>query len=164
MDEKRNDVWFFEDVPVGVKTRSKYGRTIREADIVNFAGISGEYDPLSMDAEYAARSKYGGVVAQDMLLFTFTSSIEPVGELVSKMNQTILLARGQQNIKFLGKARVGDTIYTKTEILDKIDNRPNRGDVIIETAIMNQRGEVLQTSEYHVVVAKRCYFEQQTAK
>lgn len=159
MDEKMKDVWFFEDVPVGMKTRSKYGRTIREADIVNWAGISGEYDPLSMDEEFAKKSKYGGVVAQDMLLFTFTPSIEPVSELVAKMNQSILVTRGQKNVKILGKARVGDTIYTSSEIIKKLDNRPNRGDVIIEMAILNQRGEVLQTSEYHLVLAKRCYFK-----
>lgn len=159
MDEKMKDVWFFEDVPEGMETRSAHGRTIREADLVNYAGISGDYDPYSMDEEFAKKSKYGAVVAQDLLLYTFTPSIEPISELVAKMNQSILVTRGQKKIKFLGKAFVGDTIYTTSKILKKVDNRPNRGDVIIEMGVLNQRGEVLQTSEYHLVVAKRCYFK-----
>jgi len=160
MDENKA-VWYFEDVPIGMETKSKHGRTIREADLVNFAGISGEYDPLSMDEEYAKQSKYGGVVAQDMLLFTMTPSIEPTSELVAKMNQSILLAKGQEKIRFLGKARVGDTIYITTKVVDKVDNRPNRGEVIVETSLINQRGEVLQTSFTTIVVAKKCYFEKQ---
>ena len=154
-----SEVWYFEDVPVGMKTKSKYGRTIRECDLVNFAGISGEYDPLSMDAEYAKTTKYGAVVAQDMLLYAFTPSIEPVNELVAKMNQSILAAKGVHNWKIYGKAKVGDTVYLTNEVVEKIDNRPNRGTVIMRNSIINQNGEVLQAGDNHVVVAKKCFFQ-----
>ena len=164
MDEKFKDTWFFEDVPVGTKTRSKTGRTIRECDILNFAGISGEYAPIHIDDEYAKKTQYGGIVAQDMLLYTFTPSIEPTSELMSKMNNSILATKGQKNWKFLGKAKVGDTIYTSSEIVRKEDTKPTRGNIIIQMSILNQRDEVLQTGEYHLVLAKRCYFDKKKKK
>ena len=48
-EEMFKDTWFFEDVPLGYSTASHYGRTIREADIINYAGISGEYAPIYID-------------------------------------------------------------------------------------------------------------------
>lgn len=170
MDEKFKDTWFFEDVPVGTKTRSKTGRTIRECDILNFAGISGEYAPIHIDDEYAKKTKYGGIVAQDILLYTFTPSIEPTSEMMSKMNNSILATKGQKNWKFLGKAKVGDTIYTSSEIVRKEEKTPKnggvstRGTIIIQMSILNQRDEILQTGEYHLVLAKRCYFEPKKKK
>lgn len=44
-DKKFKDTWFFEDVPLNHKTPATTGRTITEADILNFAGISGEWPP-----------------------------------------------------------------------------------------------------------------------
>lgn len=161
MNDKFKDTWFFEDVPVGLKTKSRYGRTVRECDILNFAGISGEYAPIHADEEYAKTTKYGGIVAQDMLIYTFTPSIEPNNEMMSKMNNSILVTKGTKNWKILGKARVGDTIYTASEIVAKDDNKPTRGVIVIQMSMLNQRGEVLQTGEYHLILAKRCYFEQQ---
>ena len=62
------------------------------------------------------------------------------------------------------RAYVGDTIYTKSEIVDKIDNKPTRGVIVTQMSILNQKGEVLQSGEYHLIVAKKCYFEEQFAK
>ncbi|MBU9726235.1 MaoC family dehydratase [Diplocloster modestus] len=162
-EEMFKDTWFFEDVPLGYSTASPYGRTVREADILNYAGISGEYAPIYIDDEYAKKSRYGGVIAQDMMLFTFTTSIDTNNELTAKMNRAILVSKGTKNWKIYGKAHVGDTIYTKSEIVDKIDNKPTRGVIVTQMSILNQKGEVLQTGEYHLIVAKKCYFEEQFA-
>ncbi|MBU9737027.1 MaoC family dehydratase [Diplocloster agilis] len=163
-EEMFKDTWFFEDVPLGYSTASPYGRTIREADIINYAGISGEYAPIYIDDEYAKQTRYGRVVAQDMMLFTFTTSIDTNNELTAKINKAILVSKGTKNWKIYGKAYVGDTIYTKSEIVDKIDNKPTRGVIVTQMSILNQKGEVLQSGEYHLIVAKKCYFEEQFAK
>lgn len=160
MDEKFKDTWFFEDVPLHTTTKSPTGRTIFEGDILNFAGITGEWAPEHIDMEYAKKTEYGTIVAQDMLIYTFTPSISPSDPLMTKMNNSILATKGTKNWKFLKKAKAGDTVYTKSEITEKIDNKPTRGVIVIEMSTLNQDGEVLQSGEYHLVLAKRCFFEQ----
>ena len=56
-DKKFKDTWFFEDVPLNHATPATTGRTITEADILNFAGISGEWAPIHMDLEYCKRPR-----------------------------------------------------------------------------------------------------------
>lgn len=162
LGKRFKDTWFFEDIPMGYATTSPTGRTIREADIVNYAGISGDYSPAYIDDEYAKGTKYGRVVAPDVMVYVITTSIDTDNELSARMGNAILVAKGTMNLQILGKAFVGDTIYTKSEIIEKIDNKPTRGVVVMLMSILNQRGEVLQTGEYHLVVAKRCHYEEQT--
>ena len=117
-DKKFKDTWFFEDVPLNHKTPATTGRTITEADILNFAGISGEWD-------------------------------------------SILATKGTKNWKFLKMPAVGDTVYTTSEIVAKDDNKPERGVIIIQMSMIDQNGDVLQTGEYHLVLAKKIFFEKQ---
>ena len=56
---------------------------------------------------------------------------------------------------------VGDTVYTTSEIVAKDDNKPERGVIIIQMSMIDQNGDVLQTGEYHLVVAKKIFFEKQ---
>ena len=124
-DKKFKDTWFFEDVPLNHKTPATTGRTITEADILNFAGISGEWAPIHMDLEYCKAHGYETTLAQHMLVYTFTPSINPSDPMMAKMNNSILATKGTKNWKFLKMPAVGDTVYTTSEIVAKDDNSPS---------------------------------------
>ena len=160
-DKKFKDTWFFEDVPLNHATPATTGRTITEADILNFAGISGEWAPIHMDLEYCKAHGHDSVLAQHMLIYTFTPSINPSDPMMAKMNNSILATKGTKNWKFLKMPAVGDTVYTTSEIVAKDDNKPERGVIIIQMSMIDQNGDVLQTGEYHLVVAKKIFFETQ---
>ena len=160
-DKKFKDTWFFDDVPLNHATPATTGRTITEADILNFAGISGEWAPIHMDLEYCKAHGHDSVLAQHMLIYTFTPSINPSDPMMAKMNNSILATKGTKNWKFLKMPAVGDTVYTTSEIVAKDDNKPERGVIIIQMSMIDQNGDVLQTGEYHLVVAKKIFFEKQ---
>ena len=124
-DKKFKDTWFFEDVPLNHATPATTGRTITEADILNFAGISGEWAPIHMDLEYCKAHGHDSVLAQHMLIYTFTPSINPSDPMMAKMNNSILATKGTKNWKFLKMPAVGDTVYTTSEIVAKDDNKPS---------------------------------------
>ena len=65
---------YFEDIPLGQVFRST-GRTITEADIVAFAGLSADYNPLHVDAHYAAATPLGGRVAHGLLVLSITTGL-----------------------------------------------------------------------------------------
>ena len=144
-DKKFKDTWFFEDVPLNHATPATTGRTITEADILNFAGISGEWAPIHMDLEYCKAHGHDSVLAQHMLIYTFTPSINPSDPMMAKMNNSILATKGTKNWKFLKMPAVGDTVYTTSEIVAKDDNKPERGVIIIQMSMIDQNGDVLQT-------------------
>ena len=147
-DKKFKDTWFFEDVPLNHATPATTGRTITEADI-------------HMDLEYCKAHGHDSVLAQHMLIYTFTPSINPSDPMMAKMNNSILATKGTKNWKFLKMPAVGDTVYTTSEIVAKDDNKPERGVIIIQMSMIDQNGDVLQTGEYHLVVAKKIFFEKQ---
>ena len=126
-DKKFKDTWFFEDVPLNHATPATTGRTITEADILNFAGISGEWAPIHMDIEYCKAHGHDTVLAQHMLIYTFTPSINPSDPMMAKMNNSILATKGTKNWKFLKMPAVGDTVYTTSEIVAKDDSKLKKG-------------------------------------
>ena len=108
-----------------------------------------------MDLEYCKAHGHDSVLAQHMLIYTFTPSINPSDPMMAKMNNSILATKGTKNWKFLKMPAVGDTVYTTSEIVAKDDNKPERGVIIIQMSMIDQNGDVLQTGEYHLVVARR---------
>ena len=155
-DKKFKDTWFFEDVPLNHATPATTGRTITEADILNFAGISGEWAPIHMDLEYCKAHGHDSVLAQHMLIYTFTPSINPSDPMMAKMNNSILATKGTKNWKFLKMPAVGDTVYTTSEIVAKDDNKPERGVIIIQMSMIDRRVPPCRSHEDLLRDAVRC--------
>lgn len=65
--------YFFEDLEVGMT--AVYARTIGPADLVMFAGISGDTNPMHLNAEYAGQTMFGGTIAHGMLCSSFISTV-----------------------------------------------------------------------------------------
>ncbi|MCG8546718.1 MAG: MaoC family dehydratase [Alphaproteobacteria bacterium] len=102
--------YFIEDLSVGMT--ASYAKTITEADIVIFAGISGDNNPLHLNEEFAQESMFKGRIAHGMLTAVFISTV-----LGTKLPGPGCIYLNQE-VKFLAPVRPGETVLTKVTIAD----------------------------------------------
>jgi len=141
---------FFEDIEVG-ETYESPGRTITEADIVLFAGISGDYNVVHTDAELMKGSIFGERIAHGLLGLSVQSGLITRG-----MQPYATLAFLGVRWKFKGPIRIGDTIRVRAEVTGKKETSDaGRGVVTHARTIVNQRDEVVQEGEMDLLVERR---------
>lgn len=147
---------YFEDIQVGDKVVS-VGRTITEADIVNFAGLSGDYNTLHTDAEFAKNSIAGERIAHGMLPYVIASGLFTRTAYNLSIMEALTAFTEIKSWKFKKTVLIGDTIRVEAEIIDKIDTRPdsNSGKVIMKRKILNQRDEIVQEGDWVMLYKKR---------
>jgi acyl dehydratase len=146
----QDDRRYFEEIPVGEEYVSP-GRTVTEADIVLFAGLSGDYNVLHTDAEFMKSSIYGERIAHGLLGLSIQSGLLSRG-----MRPYATLAFLGIRWKFKGPIRIGDTIKVKAKVIAKREtSKPGQGIVTLERQVVNQKGEVVQEGETDLMVARR---------
>jgi acyl dehydratase len=143
------DVSYFEDVEVGMAAETP-GRTLTEADIVQYAGLAGDWDPRSTDAEYASGTEVGARSVPDLLPLCISSGL---GWRIPHPPLAVLAFMGFEWTFHL-PLRIGDTIRCRTRAAAK-RNMKDGGVVIEEREIVNQRDEVVQSGKVTFLVAKR---------
>jgi len=141
---------YFEEIEVGEEYVSP-GRTVTEADIVIFAGLSGDYNVLHTDAEFMKSSIFGERIAHGLLGLAIQA-----GLLMRGMREYATLAFLGLRWKFKGPIKIGDTIRVRAKVIGKREtSKPDRGIVILERQVINQKGEVVQEGETDLMVARR---------
>ena len=140
---------YYEDIEVGEEYESP-GRTITETDIVLFAGLSGDYNVLHTDAEFMKKSIFGERIAHGLLGLAIQSGLfYRTGRVYAT------LALGGLKWKFKGPIKIGDTIRLRTRVASKREtSKADRGVVIVERTLLNQRDEVVQEGETELVVER----------
>ncbi len=143
---------YFEDFRVG-QTFTSPRRTITEADLVGFAGLTGDFNPLHTDEIHAVASPYGGRIAHGPMLIGMTFG------LLSRVDLLDGTVQGLRRLdwRFDGPIRPGDTIHVAAEVLEATarDDRPDAGRVQFSVRIVNQRGESVQSGSFTVIVARK---------
>lgn len=131
----------FEDLQAG--QTAEFSKTVTEADVVLFAGVTGDFNPAHLDAVYAAKSAFGGRIAHGMLTASFISTV-----LAMRLPGpgTIYLS---QNLRFLRPVKIGDTVTARVEVAEVI---PARRRVRLLTTCSNQEGERVIDGEALVLV------------
>jgi 3-hydroxybutyryl-CoA dehydratase len=132
----------FADLAVG--QQASFTKTVTEADIVLFAGITGDLNPLHVDQVWAARSRFGGRIAHGMLTAGFVSTV--IGMYLPGRGAIYL----RQSLSFTRPVRIGDTITARGEVLELIGDRHQ---VRLRTTVENQRAEIVLEGEALVMVA-----------
>ena len=141
---------YFEDVKVGDEYVSP-GRTVTEADVVIFAGLSGDYNVLHTDAEHMKSSLFGERIAHGLLGLSMQQGL--LDRVVTAQVTGPLAA---VKWKFKGPIKIGDTIHVEARVTDKRDGeRPGWGVVTVSRRVVNQRGEVVQEGETDQLVGRR---------
>lgn len=146
------DTPFWEDFSIG-ETAESSARTITEADIVNFAGLSGDFNPVHVDAEYASASIFGQRIAHGLLGLAVASGMRMRGGV---QVETVMAFLGIESWAFRQPILIGDTIRVHMTISDKRPtSKPDRGILRQQIELRNQRGEVVQQGEFVLLVKRR---------
>jgi 3-hydroxybutyryl-CoA dehydratase len=143
--------WYWEDFEVGQEMRTP-GRTITEADVVSFAGLSGDYNPLHTDKEYASAGPFGQRIAHGLLGLSVASG------LVTRLGilEESVLAFREMTCKFRKPIFIGDTVYVRVQVMDtKAVPRIGGGSVKISVKLHNQDDEVVQTGVWTGLMRSR---------
>ncbi len=142
---------FFEDFRVG-HTMVTRGRTVTEADIVNFAGLSGDFHPLHTDAVYAAAHLYGQRIGHGVLGVAIVTGLAMD---LGVINKSVIAFR-KLTAKFSRPVYIGDTIYARFLIVRLKPMPPLGGGLVeMEVKVFNQRDEVVQTGVWSIVSRAR---------
>jgi acyl dehydratase len=141
---------WFEEIVVGEESESP-GRTVTEADIVIFAGLSGDYNVLHTDAEFMKSSIFGERIAHGLLGLAIQSGLFTRAGI-----PYATLGLGTLRWKFKGPIKIGDTIRVRARVTAKEEgSKPDRGVVTVERQVLNQRDEVVQEGETDLIVERR---------
>ena len=146
-----SDFWF-DDLVLDASWTSP-GRTLTEADVVAFCGVSGDFHPLHTDAEYAARSRFGARLVHGALVLSVATGqrgrLPFVGEaLVAFVEIRAWVMRAPVHI--------GDTVRTRTTLAElRPTSDGEQGVVVQRVEVLNQRDEVVHEGEMVNVVRRR---------
>ena len=141
---------YYEEIEVGEAYESP-GRTVTETDIVQFAGLSGDYNVLHTDAEFMKTSIFGERIAHGLLVLAIQS-----GLFARAAPSYATLAFTGLRWKFKSPVKIGDTVRLRARVLAKQDDgKPDRGRVTVQRSVVNQRDEVVQEGETDLLVEKR---------
>ena len=141
---------YFDEIQIG-ETYESPGRTVTEADIVLFAGLSGDYNVVHTDAEFMKTSIFGERIAHGLLGLSIQS-----GLLTRWMAPYASLGVAGLRWKFKNPIKIGDTIRVRAEVTGKKESdTPDRGIVTLARIVVNQRDEVVQEGETDLMVERR---------
>ncbi len=142
---------YFEDLQVGMTMITK-GRTITESDIVNFAGLSGDFNPLHTDAEYAAKTEFGQRIAHGALgLSIATGLANQLGFM-----EGAVIAFTTLDWKYRAPIFIGDTIHVEIAVnQSKAVPASGGGFVIFGVKVVKQDGTVTQEGKWTLLVRSR---------
>jgi len=128
---------FFEDFIVDSVSTSR-SRTVTEADIVNFAGLSGDFVELHMSEAYAAKGPFGKRIAHGALVFSMSTGLSVQ---LNQIQDTVIAFYGVDKLRFTRPVFIGDTIHIVKKVTAKEQKGSGRGLVTFETTVLNQNGE-----------------------
>lgn len=142
----------YDDLAVGFRFETPR-RTVTEADIVAFCGVSGDFNPLHTDAVFAAGTPYGERIAHGALVLSLATGLR---QRLGLFDGTLLGFLEIRSWKFLAPVRIGDTIRVANEVVEMREtSNPGRGIVVQRVEVVNQNDEIVQNGEFVLMVARR---------
>ena len=140
---------YFEQYEIGMKITSQ-GRTITEADINAFAGLSGDFNQIHTDEVYASNSALGQRVAHGLLV---TSIVSGLAVQTGFMEGTVIAFREISQWKFSNPVFIGDTVTVVIQVTNtKKMSRLNGGAVTFNLNVYNQSNSVVQRGEWVILL------------
>ena len=134
---------WFEEIEVGEESESP-GRTVTEADIVIFAGLSGDYNILHTDAEYMKSSFFGERIAHGLLVLSIQQGLLERGRPARAREMLVGI-----KWKFKGPVKIGDTLHVRARITSLRDSdAPGWGTVLVEREVV-VAGQIQEAVKQH---------------
>ncbi len=135
---------YFEEFQVGDRFETP-GRTVTDAEISAFAGLSADYNPIHTDELYARDTIYGTRIAHGMLVLSLGFG------LLMRLGLWVGTGMGHLSIsgRFVRPVHIGDTIRTEAEVVSvRLTSKLDRGVVTFKLNIVNQNGETVCEADY----------------
>lgn len=142
---------YLEDLAIGSLWTSP-ARTITETDIVSFAGMTGDYDPLHVDHEYARQTPYGKPIAHGLLGLSLMAGLSSNSPRV----RTLALVK-IADWQFLRPVYVGDTVHAITQVESIAPRGRRSGEVVWFRKLLNQRSECVQSGRIVTLVSSHSF-------
>jgi len=153
MSDKPRLGYRFEDLHEGMTFRSP-GRTITEADLMSFAGLTGDHSELHTSDVYARSSQFGQKVAHGMLGLAYAHGL--MWARTGELRETAIAFLGISDWKFVGPIFVGDTIFVNYVLAELRDSRsrPTQAIANFDVQVVKQDGTVVQSGRKALLVSK----------
>lgn len=140
----------FEGFSVGDEFTTA-SRTITEGDISLFAGLSGDFNPLHMDEEFAKGTPFGGRIAHGMLIASVATGL---ANQLGIFEGTAIALLGM-SLRFTGAVRPGDTVHALLTVREKKETKKDdRGIVTFDVRVFDQRDGCVLESEWSVMLRR----------
>ncbi|HMM21943.1 MAG TPA: MaoC family dehydratase [Selenomonadales bacterium] len=130
----------YEEIKIG--DHAEMSKTVTEYDVYSFAGITGDFNPVHVNDEYAKTTMFKGRIAHGMLSAGFISAV--LGTALPGAN-TIYLG---QELVFKAPVKIGDTLTARVEVQEKLDEKRR---IVLLTTVTNQDGVVVTAGKATVM-------------
>ena len=127
-------------------------RTITEADVVSFAGLSGDYNPLHTDEEWVkANTQFGGRIAHGVLIQAIATGLANQLGIFEGTSIAVI----EMTTRFVGAVRFGDTIHTVLKVAEKKESKKaDRGIVTVAIEVRNQKDVAVLQGNWLVMLKR----------
>jgi acyl dehydratase len=153
MSDKPKLGYHFEDLHEGMRFRSP-GRTITEADLMSFAGLTGDHSELHTSDVYARASEFGQKIAHGMLGLAYAHGL--MWARTGELRETAIAFLGISDWRFVGPIFVGDTIFVNYVLSELRDSRsrPTQAIANFDVEVVKQDGVIVQKGRKALLVSK----------
>jgi len=153
MDRVRWNGYRYEDLYVGMEFLSP-GRRITDADLVGFAGLTGDFSELHTSDVYAKASQFGGRVAHGMLGLAYAHGL--MWARTGEFRPSAIAFLGINEWKFIAPLFVGDTMFVRYVIRELRDSksRPTQAIATFDVQVINQKGDTVQSGVKALLMSK----------
>ena len=143
---------YFEDVEVGFRFETPQ-RTVTEADLVAFAGVSGDFNPLHTDTVFAAQTIYGERIAHGALILSLATGLR---QRVGLFDGTLIGLLEIRRWRFIAPVRIGDTIRVVNEVTElHPTSESDRGVMVQRLEVVKQDDAVVNEGELVLMIRRR---------
>ncbi len=153
MSDQKQGGYTYADLHVGMSFRSP-GRTITDADLMSFSGLTGDYSELHTSDVYAKSSQFGRRVAHGMLGLAYAHGL--MWARTGELRETAIAFLGITDWKFTGPIFIGDTIFVNYRIAELRDSksRPTQAIAVFDVEVVTQDDRVVQHGRKALLVSK----------
>lgn len=139
---------FGEDFKVGDRYRT-HGITVTETHVVGWAGLTGDFYPLHMDREYAARTQFGERLAHGPMIFALAVGLVAQAGFAG---EAAIAWLGVDGMRMLAPVKIGDTVRVDVLVKDtRVTRDPRKGVQVWEYSVLNQRDERVLVFDYQLM-------------
>lgn len=129
--------------PLAVGRSVRFSKTVGEADVYQFAGVSGDFSPNHVDEEYMRKTPYGRRIAHGVLAVAFMSTCS--SKLIESAGNLPMVSYGYDRIRFIGPVFIGDTVTVEYTIAERDDAE---GRVVSDITVHNQDGNLVAVARH----------------